>query len=111
MLQAWLHNFKIRADAHKAERHPVIREFADLIEKDPIVRLYFTSMIAEVPKSSKYRVRHLNSIEDMLDLMNAVLTYAPEFEDSAYVGCPLDAILDWWHGHTRRFRRLPPPGD
>jgi phosphatidylserine decarboxylase len=102
-LQAWLHHFKIRAEAREAKRHLVIQEFADLIESDPIVRLYFTSMIAEVPRSSKYRVRHLDSIEQMLSLMNAVLTYAPEFEDSAYVGCPLDAILDWCMGTPAGF--------
>jgi phosphatidylserine decarboxylase len=109
VLQAWLHNFKTRADGCKTERHPVIQEFADLIEKDPIVRLYFTSMISEVPKSSKYRVRHLNSIEEMLSLINAVLTYAPEFEDSAYVGCPLDAILDWCMGTPAGFAAFRHP--
>ena len=108
-LQAWLHGFKIRAEAREAARHLVIQEFADLIEKDPIVRLYFTSMIAEVPKSSKYRVRHLDSIEQMLDLMNAVLTYAPEFEDSAYVGCPFDAILDWSMGTPAGFAAFRHP--
>ncbi len=80
-LQAWLHHFKIRADAREASRHPVIQEFADLIEGDPIVRMYFTSMIGQVPTTAKYRVRHLNSIEQMLSLTNAVLTYAPEFEE------------------------------
>jgi phosphatidylserine decarboxylase len=30
--------------------------------------------------------------------MNAVLTYVPDFEDSAYVGYPPTAILDWCMG-------------
>jgi hypothetical protein len=55
VLQAWLHNFKTRADERKAVRHPVMHAFADLIENDPIVRTYFANMIREVPKSSKYR--------------------------------------------------------
>lgn len=109
VLQAWLHNLKPKADARKADRHPVIQEFAELIDRDPIVRLYFSSMISEVPKASKYRVRHLNSIEEMLNLMNAVLTYAPEFEDSAYVGCPLDAILDWCMGTSAGFAAFRHP--
>jgi len=108
-LQAWLHGFKTKAEKQKAKRHPVIQEFADLIDRDPIVRLYFTSMIAEVPKASKYRVRHLNSTEEMLSLINAVLTYAPEFEDSAYVGCPLDAILDWCMGTPAGFAAFRHP--
>lgn len=102
-LQAWLHGFKIGADARGASRHPVIQEFADLIEGDPIVRLYFTSMIGQVPKASRYRVRHLDSIEQMLTLMNGILTYVPEFEDSAYVGCPLNAILEWCMGTPAGF--------
>jgi phosphatidylserine decarboxylase len=109
VLQAWLHNFKTRANEQSAVRHPVIREFADLIECDPIVRMYFSNMIGEVPRSSKYRVRHLDSIEQMLTLMNAVLTYAPEFEDSAYVGCPLDAILDWCMGTPAGFAAFRHP--
>lgn len=108
-LDAWLQNFRSKAAAQKTERHPVIQEFADLVARDPIVRLYLTSMISQVPKTRKYRVRHLESVEQMLDLINAVLTYAPEFEDSAFVGCPLDAILDWCMGTTAGFAafRLP----
>jgi phosphatidylserine decarboxylase len=109
LLQAWLHNFKIRAYERKPSRHPVIQEFADLIESDPIVRMYLTSMIDEVPKTSKYRARHLNSVEEMLNLMNAVLTCAPEFEDSAFVGCPLNAILDWCMGTPAGFAAFRHP--
>jgi phosphatidylserine decarboxylase len=108
-LQAWLHDFKTKAEARAAHRHPVIQEFADLIASDPIVRMYFTSMIGQVPKTSKYRARHLASIEQMLTLMNAVLTYVPEFEDSAYVGCPLDAILDWCMGTPAGFAAFRHP--
>lgn len=109
ILQAWLHDFKIRAEARESSWHPVIQEFADLIAGDPIVRMYFTSMIGQVPRTSKYRVRHLDSIEQMLNLMNALLTYVPEFEDSAYVGCPLDAILDWCMGTQAGFAAFRDP--
>lgn len=109
VLQDWLHNFKLRAEARKVDRHSVIQEFADLIENDPIVRMYFKNMIKEVPKSCKYRARHLESVEQMLDLMNAVLTYAPHFEESAYVGCPLDAILDWCMGTPSGFAAFRHP--
>lgn len=109
VLQAWLHNFKNRADARGAGRHPVIQEFADLIDSDPIVRMYFTSMINQVPRTSEYRARHLDSVEQMLNSTNAVLTYGPEFEDSAYVGCPLDAILDWCMGTPAGFAAFRHP--
>ncbi len=108
-LGAWLHAFKTRAEAQGSGRHPVIQEFADLIYDDPILRMYFTSMIDQVPSTSRYRVRHLASIEQMLSLMNALLTYVPEFEDSAYVGCPLDAILDWCMGTSAGFAAFRHP--
>ncbi len=108
-LEAWLHAFKTRAEAQGSGRHPVIQEFADLIYYDPILRMYFTSMIDQIPSTSRYRVRHLASIEQMLNLMNALLTYVPEFEDSAYVGCPLDAILDWCMGTSAGFAAFRHP--
>jgi len=108
-LQAWLHSFKVKAEKRGASRHPVIQEFTDLLENDPIVRMYFTRMISEVPRTSKYRARHLDSIEQLLGLLNAVLTYVPEFEDSAYVGCPLDAILDWGMGTSAGFAAFRHP--
>jgi phosphatidylserine decarboxylase len=108
-LQTWLHGFKTRAEARETSRHPVIQEFADLIESDPIVRMYLTNMIGQVPRTSKYRVRHLDSIDQMLSLINAVLTYVPEFEDWAYVGCPLDAILDWCMGTPAGFAAFRHP--
>ncbi len=108
-LRAWLHDFKTRVDVGGACRHPVVQEFADLIERDPILRLYFTSMIGQVPKASKYRARHLESVEQLLTLMNAILTYVPEFEDSAYVGCPLNAILEWCMGTPAGFAAFRHP--
>jgi phosphatidylserine decarboxylase len=109
VLLDWLHNFKTAAAAEAAPRHPVIQAFADLIARDPIVRMYFTRMIDEVPKSCKYRARHLESLDQLLTLMNAVLTYAPRFEESAYVGCPLDAILDWCMGTPSGFAAFRHP--
>src|SRR5262249_17602662 len=84
-------------------RHPVIEEFADLIAADPIVRMYVTTMIAQVPKTKRFREHHIASIDQMLALLNAVLTHAPEFNTTALVGCPLNAILDWSMGTPAGF--------
>lgn len=110
ILEAWLHDFAARSAARRAPRHPVIEEFADLIADDPIVRMYCTNMITQVPKSKRYRSHHLTSVDQMLGLMSAVLSYAPEFDTTAFVGCPLDAILDWSMGTPAGFAafRHPP---
>jgi phosphatidylserine decarboxylase len=104
-LEAWL--------AGKAEQvaargggppfHPVIEEFRELIDSDPIARLYLTEMIDQVPHTKPYTQRHLRSVEQMLELIDAVLTEAPEYNDTELVGAPLNAILDWAMGTPAGF--------
>ncbi|NJC81469.1 phosphatidylserine decarboxylase family protein [Planosporangium mesophilum] len=81
-------------------RHPVIREFAHLIETDAIVRMYVTRMIDEVPKTRKYSKRHIASVDQLLHLIDEVITTAPEFSEGAMVTTPLTGILDWTMGTT-----------
>jgi phosphatidylserine decarboxylase len=72
--------------------------------------MYVREMIAQVPRTPRFRAHHLDSVEQMLVLINSVLTYAPEFEDDDMVGCPLNAILDWSMGTRAGFAafRHPP---
>lgn len=103
-LEAWLAGFASKVSAKTpAEYHPVIKELAELIETDPIIRMYATQMIHQVPKAKKYRDHHLQSVRQMLDLMNEVITTAPEFDTTELVGCPLNAVLDWAMGTTAGF--------
>ena len=110
VLEAWLHRFRARAESRDEPFRPSVQAFADLIESDPIVRMYVREMIAQVPRTPRFRAHHLESVEQMLVLVNSVLTYAPEFEDDAMVGCPLNAILDWSMGTRAGFAafRHPP---
>jgi len=112
-LKGWLKGFASKAAARPGKRHPVIDEFAELIADDPIVRMYLTRMIDEAPRTGGYRVHHLETVEQMLFLLNAVMTYAPEFDTTAFVGCPIDAILDWSMGTPAGFAafRHPPIND
>src|ERR1700712_2324858 len=63
------------------------------------------SVTAQLPKNSK---RHLTSVEQLLSLINEVLTIAPEFGDQA-VTLPLGAILDWTMGTTAGFAAYRDP--
>lgn len=110
-IEAWVHDFAARTEAKgKVPFHPVIQEFQDLIAEDPIVRLYVTNMISQVPSTRAYRKNHLRSVEQMLVLINAVLTQAPDFNTTALVGAPLNAIIDWSMGTPAGFAafRYPP---
>jgi Phophatidylserine decarboxylase len=101
--------------------HPVLTEFQELIDTDPVVRMYINQMIAQVPGTKPYRKRHLESPAQLVRLINEVLTLAPKFGGSM-VATPLGAILDWTmatpagfaasatRGSTRCSRRSSTPG-
>jgi phosphatidylserine decarboxylase len=89
------------------EEHEVIRKFKKLIEDDPIVRMYMTQMIQQIPE--KYLRHHPKSLSELLDQLNAVLTVAPIYippghgEATALVGTPFSAILIWTMGTPAGF--------
>jgi phosphatidylserine decarboxylase len=98
----------VDAKGEQVVLHPVITEFHELIDTDPVVRLYLNQMIAQVPNSKPYRRRHLQSVPQLLRLINEVLTMAPEFGDNA-VSLPLGAILDWAMGTPAGFAAFRDP--
>ncbi len=89
------------------KRHLVIQEFEQLIDNDPVVRMYLTQMIKEIP--AQYRDYHPKNLQEYLDELNAVLTIAPFYmppgpgEASALVGTPFSAILIWTMGTPSGF--------
>lgn len=104
-LEDWIagHRERVEAKGEDVPLHPVIVEFQELIASDPVVRLYMTEMIEQIPKSKPYRKRHLTSVDQMLRLINEVLTTAPEFSEGGMVTTPLTAILDWTMGTEAGF--------
>ena len=92
---------------HGKKRHLVIQEFEQLIDDDPVVRMYLTEMIKEIPK--KYHDYHPKNLQELLDQLNAVLTIAPPYippghgEATALVGTPFSAILIWTMGTPSGF--------
>ena len=103
-LESWLagHRQRVEARGEGVVLHPVIAEFRELIDSDAVVRMYVQRMITEVPRRKRYRKNHLDGVEQMLRLINAVLTMAPEFGENAVI-TPLCAILDWTMGTPSGF--------
>ena len=104
-LEDWLEGL-VREVGIKADRvadHPVVEEFRDLIDRDPIVRMLVTQMIEQVPHAKPYRRRHLQDVDQMLLLINEVIGRAPEYNETGLVGTPLNAVLDWCMGTTAGF--------
>lgn len=66
-------------------------------------------MISQVPDTKQYRTRHLESVPQLLRLINEVLRTAPEFGGNM-VATPLGAILDWTMGTRAGFAAYRDPG-
>ena len=104
-LEAWLagHRERVAAKGEQVPPQPVLAEFQALIDSDPVVRMYLSEMIAQVPRNRQYRKRRVESVPQLLQLINEVLTMAPEYNEDAMVVLPLGAILDWTMGTPAGF--------
>ncbi|HKD05727.1 MAG TPA: phosphatidylserine decarboxylase family protein [Bryobacteraceae bacterium] len=98
VLNVWLKNSIQQAEENKKPFHPVVQEFQDLIERDPVLFMYFSQMFAQQPRfappdrSGDVKIKDYHQ---MLRVINHVLTTAPEFNDTEMVGFPINAILDF----------------
>jgi phosphatidylserine decarboxylase len=111
-LETWLagHRDRVAARGEQIVLHPVLGEFQDLIDTDPVVRMYVNQMIAQVPSTKPYRDRHVASVEELVRMINEVLRMAPEFgSQSSMVATPLGAILDWTMGTPAGFAAYRDP--
>ncbi len=110
-LESWLagHRERVEAIGERVELHPVIKEFQRLLDSDPVVRMYVSQMIEQVPSTKAYRKRHVESVEQLLRLINEVLRMAPAFSDEAMVATPIGAILDWSMGTPAGFAAFRDP--
>ncbi len=97
-LSLWLKNTIEQAEKKTAPFHPVIQEFQKMIESDPVIWMYFTQMFEEQPDfappegSGDIKIKNY---QQMLKVLNYVLTTAPEYNTTGMVGFPINAILDF----------------
>ena len=96
-LERWLHGRRSRIAERDPDRalHPAVAAFRAVVESDPVLRMYAHEMIAQVPAGRAYRERHLESFDELLLLVDDVVTTAPEYSDDQMVMTPLDGVLDW----------------
>ncbi len=103
-LEGWLagHEQRVGEPGQDRPLHPALHELQTLIENDPLIGMLARRMIEEVPAAKAYTRRHLHSPSQLLRLLDAVMTMAPEFGDQA-VTLPMNAILDWTMGTASGF--------
>lgn len=78
---------------------PSVNELKQLIESDPVVRMYFTQMIDQVP--AYYRQKpgiNLTGVDQLLCLMNKAMDKAPSYDETDLVGFPINVLLNWTMG-------------
>jgi phosphatidylserine decarboxylase len=90
-----------RKNSSKKENR-VIKEFKNMLEKNPIERQYMTTMITSIPKNNKFK-NHPKTLNDLFNQLNNVLTVAPEFSTSLLVGKPILKIIMWTMGSPGGF--------
>ncbi len=108
ILDSWIEALILEVEAEKKPLLPVIEEFKALIEGDAEIYMLFNQMFEQVPHKPPYnkdptgkpQVRHY---QHMLQLINGIMTKAPEFNKTGLVGFPINAILDWPMGTTGGF--------
>ena len=106
-LDNWLGNLVEVLDV-EAPLHPSIQELKDLIENNADLFMLFHLMFSQVPHKPPYNYNpgggpQVRSYLVLLQLLNHILTTAPEFDKTVMVGCPINAILDWSMGTKAGF--------
>lgn len=99
----WLEAMIHETHATPRALHPVIAALQDLIESDPQVFMLFNQMFEQVPRKPPYDTDpagkpQVRDYRQMLNLLNGILTHAPEFDRTGLVGCPINAVFDWSMG-------------
>ena len=102
-LVRWLEAMIEKTHTEQKALHPVIADFQALIERDPEIFMLFSEMFEQVPRRPPYNKDptgkpQVRDYRHMLQLLNTIMTHAPEFDRTGLVGCPINTIFDWSMG-------------
>jgi len=102
-LAKWLETMIQKSHAENRDLHPVIADFQTLIESDAQIFMLFSQMFEQVPRRPPYNKDptgkpQVRNYLHMLQLLNTIMTHAPEFDQTGLVGCPINTIFDWSMG-------------
>ena len=107
-LDRWLEAMIQKTHAEVKALHPVIAGFQNIIESDSELFMLFNQMFEQVPRKPPYNKDptgkpQVRDYRHMLQLLNALLTHAPEYDQTGLVGCPINTIFDWSMGTAAGF--------
>ncbi|MEC5406074.1 phosphatidylserine decarboxylase family protein [Paraburkholderia sp. MPAMCS5] len=84
---------KARARAAHAPRTTAVEALAALVNGDPVLRMDMTRAIEQALNEGY--VLGYSSIDELMVIVDYMMTYAPPFSESSLIHCPLNAVLDW----------------
>ncbi|WP_066516981.1 phosphatidylserine decarboxylase family protein [Curtobacterium ammoniigenes] len=94
-LEAWLDGHRSRAhEREDRSLRPSVQALAGLIATDPVVRMQFTLMLEQEPRTRNYAGQHISSVDELLLLIDEVTRTAPAFAEHGMVSTPFAAVLD-----------------
>lgn len=107
VLENWITNILHDLDP-EAPLHPDVLQMKELIENHADLFMLFHLMFTQVPHRPPYHHDpgggpQVRSYLVLLQLLNRILTTAPEFNKTTMVGCPINALLDWCMGTKAGF--------
>jgi len=97
-LTEWLLRIMSKAEKSNEPLLPSIENFKNFIETDPKAYMFFNQMFDQVARDKPQSPGGLPQVRDyhhMLQMMNVIMTHAPDFDETGLVGCPFNAIFDW----------------
>ena len=100
ILNNWLADLIDEVEANPQPFLPVIQDLQNLIETDAEIYALVTMMFDQVPKKYEFSQygKQVRNYMHFLQLLNAIMTKSPTYNDTGCVGFPINAILDWSMG-------------
>lgn len=101
ILNQWVEDLVWETNAKPQPLVPVVQELKDLIESDPELLMLFTQMFEQVPSNTPLYQNdptgqpQIRDYRHMLQLINRIMTKAPEFNQTDLVGFPINALINW----------------
>ena len=82
-----------RAHAGERLRTPAVQELARLFDDHAVLRMTLVRAIDEAVESGR-RLGY-TSIDELMTVLDHLMTYTPPFSDASLIVCPINAFLDW----------------
>lgn len=96
----WVGQLAAEGAACTAPLHPLLQDFADAVAHDPTLYALAHQMFEQVPTQPPYDCsptgeRQLRHFDQLLQVLNVVLTRPPFFNTTGLTGLPINALVDW----------------